>query len=482
MDKLVKPDLQELCICFNRGQKCSATFKLTNVMHTMSVAVSLTSTNSSLFSFSHPFSIIPPQSTSTYTLFLNQNNDSDDQPPLCSPLDTVIVRSSMLPIGKANQDHLRRLFSKPGPHIFKDAFLPISFVGPQVVESLILSPGAKSLEVAFLLSKALFWCDKGQLDSLLMCAAKSPDNSSFVSAMIDAGADVNYRDPETKQSAMTLSVESGNIDAVQALIQAGYELDCSVDLFLHDAAAMERLDLLEILCLGYPDLDLDLVDSKGRTALHMAAIQGNLSMIRFLVSSGSDPDVVDCRGWTPLHYATEEGHVQVVEYLLNHSISAKYTISRDGKTAYDIALEEGHSQLYNMLYLGDVLHSAARRGDIESIQACLAESGGVANVDLNSRDQNGWTPLHRAAFKGKIECVKMLVSHGAQLDIVDEIGYSPIHLAVEAGHMKIATYLLAHGAKSNLKSLKSVASDGKMDCFQNHPFLLNQYYQEKEIA
>ncbi|CAI9107944.1 OLC1v1007430C1 [Oldenlandia corymbosa var. corymbosa] len=204
-----------------------------------------------------------------------------------------------------------------------------------------------------------------------------------------------YRDPETKQSAMTLSVESGNIDAIQVLIEAGYVLDCSVDLFLHDAAAMERLDLLEILCLGYPDLDLD---------FHLAAIQGNLSVIRFLVSSGTDPDVLDCRRWTPLHYATEEGHVQVVEYLLNQSISAKYTRARDGKTAYDIALEEGHSQLYHILYSGDVLHSAARRGDIESIQACLAESGGVANVDLNSRDQNGWTPLHRAAFKGKIEC------------------------------------------------------------------------------
>ncbi|KAL3531396.1 hypothetical protein ACH5RR_010718 [Cinchona calisaya] len=472
MDRLVKPDLQELSLSFIRGQRCSATFKLTNLMHTMSVAVSLTTTNPSVFNFSQSFSIIPPLSTSVFTLSLSQPSD---QPPLSSPLDTILVRSSMLPTGKAHQDDLRRLFSKPGPHIFKDATISISLVGPHVVESLILSSFPKSLELAFLLSKAIFWCDERQLTSLLWCSAKR-GTAYFASALIEAGVDVNSRNSDG-ESAMSLAVKSGNIDVVQVLVESGYTIEHSVDLFLHDAAAMNRLDLVEILCVGYQDIDLNSPDPEGQTALHVAAIHGHLEVVKFLVSKGSDPDVVDFEGWSPLHYATQEGHVEAVEFLLDHSISAKYSITREGKTAFDLAVDEGHSHLYNMLDLGDVLHRAARIDDVEAIKNCLAEGGKV-----NSRDQNGWTPLHKAAFKGKIESVKVLINHGAQVDLVNDIGCTPLHLAVEASHIQVASYLLANGAKATLKSLKAEIPHDLVECFKNHPSLVNPFYQEKEIA
>lgn len=47
MDRLVKADTKEVEMIFLKGQKCSSSFKLTNLMHTMSVAVSLTTTNPS---------------------------------------------------------------------------------------------------------------------------------------------------------------------------------------------------------------------------------------------------------------------------------------------------------------------------------------------------------------------------------------------------------------------------------------------------
>ncbi|XP_027174073.1 uncharacterized protein LOC113773636 [Coffea eugenioides] len=451
MDRLVKPDLQELCLPFARGRRCCATFKLTNLMHTMSVAVSLTTTNPSLFNFSQPFSVIPPLSTSAFTLSLSHTPTGiySDQPPLSSPPDSVLVRSSMLPTGKAHHDDLRQLFSKPGPHIFRDAALPVSFVGPHVVESLILAPSPKSLEVAFLLSKAILWCDRRQLTSLLRCSARR-GNADVASALIEAGADVNDRDEEG-QSAMSLAVKSGNIGVVQVLIESGYSMEHSVDLFLHDAAAMNRLDILEILCLGYSDIDMNSTDSRGQTALHLAAHHGHLDVVRFLVSEGSDPDVVDGKGWAPLHYATREAHVEAVEFLLEHSVSAKYAVTKEGKTAFDLAKDEEQTHMYNMLRLGDDLHRAARtEDDVEAIKNCLGQGAKV-----NSRDQNGWTPLHRAAFKGRIESVKVLINHGAEVDKVNDIGYTPLHLAVEAGHMQVALCLMAHGARANLKSLKA---------------------------
>ncbi|PIN26052.1 26S proteasome regulatory complex, subunit PSMD10 [Handroanthus impetiginosus] len=470
MDRLIKPDQQVLDVLFIRNQKCSKSFKLTNLMHTMPVAVSLTTSNPDVFSFVQPFFIISPLSAASIEVHLNK---ALDHPPLFTPPNTVIVRSSMLPTRKAHQDDLRRLFSKPGPHIFKDAVLPINFVGTDVAE-FIISPSSKPLEINFLFSKAISCCDESQLTSLLRIAAVN-GKSHFISALIEAGGDVNDRD-SGGESVMSLAIKSGNSEIVQILIESGCVIDNKIDRFLHVAAEMNSVDLMEVLCLGYVDIDLNSINSHGQTALHLAAINNHMEALQFLVSVGSDIDIADEEGYTPLHYAASEGHFETVEYLLNHSVFAKHAVTKEGKTAFCLAVEKGNSHLYDSLHLGDFLHRAARIDDVHAMKSCLAQGAKV-----NGRDQNGWTPLHRASFKGHLESVKLLVSHGARVDLVDETGYTPLLRAVEAGHVEVAMYLLSHGAKDNLKSLKGMVNSD-LECFKNHPSVVKVLHGEKEIA
>ncbi|KAL1832888.1 hypothetical protein ACET3Z_002539 [Daucus carota] len=470
MDRLVKPDVKEVNIIFNRNQKCFATFKLSNLMHTMTVAVSLTTTNPSLLSFTNPLSIIPPLSTMCFTLMLSKPSA---QPPLSSPLDTILVKSSVLPIGKASQEELRRMFLKSGSQIFKDAIIPISFVGPHVVEFL-LTPAPRKLDISFLLEKAISACDESQLSLLLRAAARC-GNSYFASVLIKAGADVNNRD-SSKLSVMALAAESGNADLIEILIDSGYLIDNSADWLLHEAAAKDRVDLLEVLCLSCLDIDLNSADFNGRTALHVAAIYGHVEALRFLVSVGSDPDVVDCNGWTPLHCASAEGHIKAVELLLDCSRYVKYAVTKDGHTAYALAVKKGYSKLYDMLHLGDVLHKAATTDDVEELKSGLARG-----AEVNGKDQNGWTPLHRAAFKGRIKSVKLLLSHGAKTNVVDDHGYTPLHRAVEAGHVNVAMTLIGHGAKPNMKGLKGVVPL-HLECYKKHLSLVSPLGGEKERA
>ncbi|GAA0145944.1 hypothetical protein LIER_06013 [Lithospermum erythrorhizon] len=459
MDKLVKTNVQELNLQFIKGQKCSATFKLTNLMHTMSVAISVTTTNPSLFALSQPLSILPPLSTSSYTLFFSQTS-SDRCPRIqVARIETVMVRSSMLPTGKAHQDDLSKLFSKPGPRIFKDGTISVFFVGPHVVEYL-LAYSSKSLEVSFLLPKAIAGCDQAELNSLLKKGAKM-GKSFVVSCLVDAGADVNSRDLEGR-SAMSVAVEFGNVGVAEVLIESGFVMNKKKDLFLHEAAEKGCVEMLEILCLGYGDIDVNSVDSKGQTALHIASIHGLVQVVRFLLSVGSIPDIADKKGWTPLHFSAQEGHLEVVKVLLTHSILSKYAITKEGKTAYALAVEKGHDHLYGILHLQDLLHRAARVGDVHSMKSCLAEGGNV-----NAKDQNGWTPLHRAAFKGQFECVKLLISHGAVVDAIDDDGYTPLNLASMVGHSQVSLFLISHGGKANVKSLQGKISRD-WNCFINH--------------
>ncbi|KAM0050762.1 putative major sperm protein (MSP) [Helianthus debilis subsp. tardiflorus] len=440
MDRLVTADVKELNLVFTSNKKCSTSFRLTNLMHTMSVAVSLTTSNPSTLLFTQSFAIIPPLATGCFTMNLSK---AVDDPPLSTPPDNVLVRSTMLPTGKASQEELRRLFSKPGPHIFKDVTIPISFVGPDVIRFLITSTVSKTLETAFSLSKAISWCDESQLSWLLRLAATS-GNSYVVSALLDAGAHVNKRGPDG-DSVISLAIRSGSIDTVRILVESNCVVVSDSDRLLHDAA--NRVDMMEVLCMGYLDLDVNLVNGDGQTPLHVGASYGNVEVLEFLVTLGCDPDVCDYNGWTALHCAAVNGHAKAVDFLLNSCNYVKYAMNKEGKTAFDLAVENGHTNLYDMLHLGDVLHRAARKGDVGEMKRCLREGAMV-----NGKDQNGWTPLHKCAFKGHIEGVKLLLNHGGLVDIVDGSGYTALHRAVDGGHAQVAMMLIAHGAKASMKS------------------------------
>ena len=86
------------------------------------------------------------------------------------------------------------------------------------------------------------------------------------------------------------------------------------------------------------------------------------------------------------------------------------------------------------------LHMAARRGNIVEIQHWLARG-----FKINSKRENGFTPLHWTAFKGHLDATKLLIDSGAEVNSRDAAGMTPLKHATDQGNIDVAELLKQHG-------------------------------------
>src|SRR5204863_6962660 len=64
---------------------------------------------------------------------------------------------------------------------------------------------------------------------------------------------------------------------------------------------------------------------------------------------------------------------------------------------------------------------------------------------------------------GKVESVKLLLEHGAEINAAEEFrGQTPLMFAAAENHADVTKFLLDHGALVNARSMKFNFSDVKM--------------------
>lgn len=73
-------------------------------------------------------------------------------------------------------------------------------------------------------------------------------------------------------------------------------------------------------------------------------------------------------------------------------------------------------------------------------------------ADVNVRSSNGYTPLIAAASEDRSEIARYLIEHGAAVDCKDASGETPLSLACSLGHFKTTEVLLEYGANTNVTS------------------------------
>ncbi len=96
------------------------------------------------------------------------------------------------------------------------------------------------------------------------------------------------------------------------------------------------------------------------------------------------------------------------------------------------------------------LLEAVKKNDLPAVREALKTGGG--KYEINQRGVTGDLPLVRAARNGNLEIVKLLVEHGATIDIGKERGERTALIeAAGQGHVDVVKFLLEKGADVNAR-------------------------------
>jgi uncharacterized protein len=75
-----------------------------------------------------------------------------------------------------------------------------------------------------------------------------------------------------------------------------------------------------------------------------------------------------------------------------------------------------------------------------------------SGMDVDSRDERGWTPLMISAFNGNEKIAELLIRCNANVHARDNAGYGPIHWAAFNGYTKVINLMLERQADVNARS------------------------------
>ncbi|KAK2196957.1 bifunctional Ankyrin repeat/Ankyrin repeat-containing domain superfamily [Babesia duncani] len=81
--------------------------------------------------------------------------------------------------------------------------------------------------------------------------------------------------------------------------------------------------------------------------LVFASSAGKVDLVQMLLQKGANVNIGDAEGWTGLHCAAEYGHLDIVKLLVDNG--ADCSIKIQGKTAYDLAVENSNANVAEFL-------------------------------------------------------------------------------------------------------------------------------------
>jgi len=272
-----------------------------------------------------------------------------------------------------------------------------------------------------------------------MSLAAEVGNTEILKLLLDAGANADSPNPEG-QTALMAVARTGNVEAAQLLIDRGAKVDAKEkwggQTALMWASARRHPEMMKLLIAKGANVNASSInrdyqrhvtaegrpknlDTGGLTPLLYAARENCLACVKVLLDKGADINLPDPDGVSPLHVAIMNANWDIAKHLI---------VAGADVNQWDIY---GEAPLFTVI--GNHTKLDGGKGSIDprnetdgtTILHMLIDRGANTNMQLFFRPAGvsgktvtrGSTPLIRAATNADLDVVKLLLEHGADVNL-----------------------------------------------------------------
>ena len=321
------------------------------------------------------------------------------------------------------------------------------------------------------------YCDRDGFTAVHYAAQKG--KVAALKLLKESGANIHVQNKDGCSAIMSVSAGTGDCDTLRWLIREGIDVNhCHKDghTALHIAAEEGKLDVLRLLTAGGANLHA-LIEND--TNVIMSALQGtgDCDCLRWLIEQGIDVNQCNKKGMTAIHHAAEKGNLDVLKLLKINRGNIHAETKNGGNSIMSVLRGTGDYDTLRWLINEKVdmnhcnkkgltaVHYAAQKGNLIVLKL-LKESG----ANIHAQRENGGTCIMSASKgTGNCETVKWLIEQDIDVNHCDEEGFTAVHNAAQKGNLHILKLLKASGANIHVQTKNGCnpimsASRGTGDC------------------
>ena len=164
----------------------------------------------------------------------------------------------------------------------------------------------------------MFSVDENNQTALFKAAESG--NLVLLRTLLEHNFDLEHTD-NFGENALMVALRCGNHSVAECLLKIAREdvkiIDNDGATLLHKAAWGNLPELANVLLQEY-NMDIDSQNYAGRTALHVAAYQGNTRILKYLLEHAANVNAVDNEGRTPIFSGAYDGNFKTVKLLCEY--------------------------------------------------------------------------------------------------------------------------------------------------------------------
>ncbi|XP_041346619.1 putative ankyrin repeat protein RF_0381 [Gigantopelta aegis] len=252
--------------------------------------------------------------------------------------------------------------------------------------------------------------------------ASNRGHLKVVELLVENGADI-LRVNKENDCGLHLACRANHEDIVRFFLNSGMDVDCRGEhgrtpIMFACRFGYERL--VSYLLSKTPDVYAIPRKDYNHNCLHLACINGSVTIVQALFDYGMDIDVISLdQRRTPVMFACRHGQLQVVRRLM-HCRANMTKVDIDGLTC---------------------LHLAAMSDNVDLIELLVS----TVRLDIDCQSRRGITALMSAASKGFVEAFFCLIKHGSNPYAFNHNKETLLHMAARGGSVQISDWLLKKG-------------------------------------